>query len=290
MKLVSYSFEDTDSFGALEENGTIVPLSAALQKTTLRDALALGIDELYKAFDKSKDRVALADVVLLPPLPEREAKIICVGINYEDHLVESKPVIKDGAGGQSSYPTLFLRMSDTHVAHGMPIVRPDATSMLDYEGELAIVVGRQAYRVEPEEAMSVVAGYACYNDFSVRDWQMRTSQWMPGKNFTGVGAFGPTLVTIDEVADVGSLKLETRVNGEIRQAAAVAQMIFSIPELISYISTFTRLRPGDVIVSGTPAGVGMFQEPPQYLEPGDEVEVEVTGIGILRNPITADVS
>jgi 2-keto-4-pentenoate hydratase/2-oxohepta-3-ene-1,7-dioic acid hydratase in catechol pathway len=216
----------------------------------------------------------------MPPIPD-PAKIVCVGLNYADHQAEA-------SREASAHPPIFFRWADTQVGHGQPAVKPTPSEMFDYEGEVAVVIGKAGWRVPVEGAMKMVAGYSCYNDLSARDWQNHTSQWGPGKNFPATGAFGPWLVTADDVPEPSAMRLTTRVNGERRQSASVADLIFSIPELISYISSFTALSVGDVIVTGTPAGVGLFREPPSFLVPGDSVEVEITGVGTLQNTVVAE--
>ena len=168
---------------------------------------------------------------------------------------------------------------------GEDAIKPSFSDQFDYEGELALIIGAPAFRVKREDAASVIAGYSIYNDFSVRDWQRAASQWMPGKTFPGTGGFGPWFVPADQMGDVTQLSLETRVNGEVRQSASLADLVFDIPFLIEYVSTFTPLSPGDVIVTVTPGGVGLFMEPSGLLNDGDVVEVEVSGIGVLRNTV-----
>jgi 2-keto-4-pentenoate hydratase/2-oxohepta-3-ene-1,7-dioic acid hydratase in catechol pathway len=224
--------------------------------------------------------VPLSEISFLPPIPD-PAKIICVGLNYADHQAEAG---REGAAN----PPIFFRWADTQIGHEQPAVKPASSEMFDYEGEVAVVIGKAGRGVSVDAATEMVAGYSCYNDFSARDWQNHTSQWGPGKNFPGTGGFGPWLVTVDEVPDPAAMRLITRVNGEQRQSASVGALIFSIPRLVSYITRFTPLSVGDVIVTGTPAGVGLFREPPCFLVPGDRVEVEVTGVGTLRNTVVAE--
>ncbi|APG86670.1 5-oxopent-3-ene-1,2,5-tricarboxylate decarboxylase (plasmid) [Sinorhizobium americanum CCGM7] len=229
---------------------------------------------------KYKDVAAtsIADADLLPPIANA-AKIICVGLNYLDHRIETKRP-------ETAFPTLFIRWPDTQVGHRQPLVCPKESSRFDYEGELAIVIGKGGRHIPADQAMSHVIGYSCYNDGSVRDWQKHTSQFTPGKNFIASAGFGPWLV-IDEIADPNTLTLTTRLNGEVVQQSGLDLLIFSIPELIAYISTFTELSIGDVIVTGTPGGVGDRRDPPLYMKPGDIVEVDVTGVGTLVNPVVA---
>jgi 2-keto-4-pentenoate hydratase/2-oxohepta-3-ene-1,7-dioic acid hydratase in catechol pathway len=221
--------------------------------------------------------VAIENVEFLPVIPD-PGKVICIGVNYRSHRDEiGKP---DPAG-----PTVFTRFADSQMGHLSPAIYPHESSQFDYEGELALVIGKDAYKVSKDAAADVVAGYSAYNDFSVRDWQRVSSQWIPGKNFPATGGFGPYLVPASDIPDIGELLLETRVNGHVRQSAKVHDLIFGIPDLIEFVTTFTKLSVGDVVVTGTPGGVGQFMEPKGLLSEGDEVEVEVTGLGVLRNTV-----
>ena len=225
-------------------------------------------------------RLRLADVTLQPPIPS-PGKIICLGLNYPDHAAES-------AMEKPAAPNVFLRTAQSLTAHGAPIIKPRASSALDFEGELAAVIGRTCRGATQDEALEAVAGYSVFNDGSLRDFQMRASQWTLGKNFDATGGFGPELVTADELpAGAAGLRLETRLNGEVMQSADTAEMIFGVAETIAYVSQVTTLVPGDVLVMGTPAGVGFVRRPPVWMKPGDVCEVEIERIGILRNPIAA---
>lgn len=206
------------------------------------------------------------------------AKILCIGLNYEKHRVEA-------GRDKSQHPSVFTRFADTQVGHAKDLIRPFASEQLDYEGELAVVIGRHGRHISRDNAMDYVAGYACYNDVSVRDWQRHTIQFTPGKNFPGTGAFGPYVVTADEIPDYRQLKLETRLNGNTVQSAGLDQLIFPIPVIIEYLSTFTALAPVDVIATGTPGGVGFKREPPLFMKAGDRIEVEISGVGKLVNSI-----
>ena len=182
-------------------------------------------------------------------------------------------------------PVIFHRFPDSQTAHLQPMQTPHVSTKLDYEGELAVVIGRSGWKIPEDRAMEHVAGYACYNDASIRDWQRHTSQFTPGKNFPHTGSFGPWLVTAEEIPDPSSLSLTTRLNGEVMQHATTDMLIFTIPVLINYISRFTRLEPGDVISTGTPGGVGFKRDPQIFMKSGDRVEVEISGIGTLTNSI-----
>lgn len=223
-------------------------------------------------------RRLLDEVEFLPPL-RRPAKIICVGLNYVDHTAESGFV-------QPEYPTLFARFASSLAGDGQAIIRPDVSEQFDYEGELAVVIGRGGRDIPRDTALDHVLGYSVFNDVSVRDFQFKSPQWTAGKNFDGTGVFGPFLVTADELPPgCKGLMLETRLNGKVVQRAPIGDMVFDVAELISILSAFMTLEPGDVIVSGTPAGVGMAHKPPLWMRPGDRVEVEIGGLGTLSNRI-----
>lgn len=222
--------------------------------------------------------IDLDRVTLLPPLPN-PGKIICVGLNYIDHSIESGFTVPD-------YPTIFTRFSSSLIGAGAPIVRPRVSTQLDYEGELVAVIGNGGRHIAEKEALDHVIGYSIFNDASIRDYQKKSPQWTIGKNFDSTGAFGPYLVTADELPPgAKGLHIQTRLNGMVVQDASTDDMVFSVARLISILSEALTLAPGDVIVSGTPAGVGMARKPPLYMKQGDICEVEIEGIGILRNPI-----
>jgi 2-keto-4-pentenoate hydratase/2-oxohepta-3-ene-1,7-dioic acid hydratase in catechol pathway len=203
---------------------------------------------------------------------------MCVGHNYEEHRLETQ---RD----PTAHPSVFLRQAESLLGAGQPMLRPIESTQLDFEGELAIVIGKGGRRIREEDAWSHVAGVACFNEGSVRDWQRHTGQFTPGKNFPRTGAFGPAMVTLDELPADRVLELWTRVNGQVVQHAHTDQMIFPVPTQIAYISTFATLVPGDVIVTGTPGGVGARRNPPLWLQPGDRVEVEISHVGLLVNPV-----
>ncbi|WP_201840132.1 fumarylacetoacetate hydrolase family protein [Microvirga zambiensis] len=275
MKYVSFALSGQASWGYLEgENVVAVGLGDGAP-VTLRDAIASGMD--LSASSRQAPRLRLSEVELLPVIPN-PGKIICVGLNYEDHRKES-------GRAQVGHPTLFARFANSQVGHNHPLVRPKESTEFDYEGELALVVSRRGRFIPSDEAFEYVAGYACYNDASIRDWQRHTSQFLPGKNFIATGAFGPSLVTPDDVGPLDDLRIRTRLNGEMVQESTLGHMIFDIPTIISYCSTFTELEPGDVIVTGTPGGVGMKRTPPLWMKDGDVVEVEIDRVGLLRNSV-----
>jgi 2-keto-4-pentenoate hydratase/2-oxohepta-3-ene-1,7-dioic acid hydratase in catechol pathway len=279
MKFASFIVQGRTTYGVVEGTQVIDLESVkATFGTDLKQAIAINrLGELTPAVLAPLPRVALADVTFLPVI-ENPGKVLCIGINYATHVRET-------GREMPTYPMIFTRFADSQVAHLQPIIRPKASHKLDFEGELAVVIGKTARHVKAVDALEYVAGYACYNDGSVRDWQKHTIQFVPGKNFPCTGGFGPWLVTCDEIGDPQDLELTTRLNGQVMQHTSTSDMIFDVRHLIEYCSTFTELAPGDVIVSGTTGGVGAFREPPVWMKPGDTVEVEISGIGILRNSI-----
>ena len=276
MKFLSYSFQGQASWGLATDTG-VVSLSSA-NYPTLRSALAAGmLDKLGAAAQGQPDTCSLDQITYLPVITD-PGKIICIGHNYEEHRVETE---RD----KTENPTVFLRVADSQTGHLQPLLMPPESDHFDYEGEIAVVIGKGGRRIARDQAWEHVAGYSAYNDGSVRDWQRHTTQFTPGKNFVGTGAFGPILVTRGEIADGEELSLTTRLNGQVMQHATTAMLIFPIPRLIEYVSTFTTLAPGDVIVSGTPGGVGARRQPPVWMKEGDLVEIEVSKIGVLRNRV-----
>jgi 2-keto-4-pentenoate hydratase/2-oxohepta-3-ene-1,7-dioic acid hydratase in catechol pathway len=202
-------------------------------------------------------------------------------LNYEMHR-------KETGRAEVEHPTIFMRFANTQIGDGAPIVCPRVSRDLDFEGELAVIIGRPGRYIQRKHAMEHVAGFACYNDVSVRDWQRHTSQFTPGKNFPATGPFGPWMVTPDEVGPLAKLRIVTRLNGEIMQQATLGDMIFDIPRIIEYCSSFTPLSAGDVIATGTPGGVGSRRVPPLWMKPGDVVEVEIERVGLLRNRVVGE--
>ena len=226
----------------------------------------------------SGEEVALADVELLPPVPN-PGKIICIGLNYRAHAIEGGNPIPD-------YPAVFMRCTTSLAAPGAAIVYPGCSDKLDYEAELAIVIGKTATNVSADDALDYVAGYSCFNDGSVRDYQRKSTQWTMGKNFDNTGPFGPELVTPDELpAGASGLRIVARLNGQVMQDSNTADMIFDVATLIATLSEAMTLEPGDVIATGTPSGVGYARTPPVFLKPGDTIEIEIEGIGTLTNTI-----
>lgn len=279
MKFASFASGGKSGWGVVE-NGEIADLSEVTGHPTLRAALATGALVAQSAHTVTAPRYALTSVTLLPVVPDAE-KVLCIGTNYASHLAET--------GREApAYPLVFIRYADTQVGHGQPLICPRESVQFDYEGEIAVIIGKEGRRIPHARAYEHVAGYACYNDGSVRDWQWHTHQFTPGKNFPGTGGFGPWMVTPDEIGDPGAMRLVTRLNGKVMQESILSDLFYDVQALIQYCSSFTTLRPGDVIVTGTTGGVGAFRDPKIWMKPGDVVEVEVSGIGVLSNPVVAD--
>lgn len=276
MKLVSFRRAGRDSWGVVAGDGVVDARSRDGGHPTLRAALSAGA---LPDFSGAVPDFALSEVELLPPVPDPD-KIIGFGFNYREHVLESGQEIPKN-------PSIFIRLANTLVGHGSPLVRPRLSADLDYEVELAVIVGRAGRHIPLSDAMAHVAGYSCFNDASVRDYQF-THSLAIGKNFFATAGFGPWIVTADEIPDPGRLTVMTRLNGVEVQHASTDDLIFDVPAIVSYCSSFTPLLPGDVIATGTPQGVGFARKPPLWLKPGDVVEVEVERIGVLRNGVVAE--
>ena len=278
MKLISYRRGLRAHFGIVTDGG-VVELTdkvagAADLATLLADPHLLAQARQLAAgkADYPFDSVALEPVIPKP------GKVVCVGINYVEHAHEAGRKI-----GQ--YPVIFQRYSETLIAHGAPLLRPKASSQFDFEAELAVVIGKGGAHIDPANAMEHVAGYTCFNDASVRDWQFHTHQYGMGKNFAGTGALGPWLVTSDEIANYRDLTVTGRLNGEQLQSGKLSELAFDIPALIAYISQALPWNPGDILATGTPSGIGFKRTPPIFLEAGGVFEVTIAGIGTLSNPV-----
>lgn len=281
MQFISFQRAGQPGYGVLTPHG-IVDLGARLGGTDIAQALRrLGADALLTAAQRiTPDFPASGShgITSWRPAVADPHQIFCVGLNYEEHRVEAKRPA-------TVRPTIFLRLPSSQTGHLEPLLRPTESQAFDFEGEIAVVIGRGGRRIPAEKAWEHIFGLGCYNDGSVRDWQAHTSQWAPGKNFPGTGAFGPVVVDRDAIGENTVLSLTTRLNGQIMQQATTDMLLFPIPELIAYISTFCTLQTGDVIVTGTPGGVGFKRKPPVFMKSGDVVEVEVPGLGLLSNPV-----
>jgi 2-keto-4-pentenoate hydratase/2-oxohepta-3-ene-1,7-dioic acid hydratase in catechol pathway len=272
MKLLSFAAGGKDYFGAVSGDG-VITLNDKIGAPDLRAALAAGaMDAMRKAARDTKPDRKLADIKFLPVIPRPE-KILCAGINYRSHAAEVGRELP-------KQPSMFVRFSDTLVGHDGEMIRPKVSDNFDFEGELALVIGKPARHVTAERALDHVAGYTCFVDGSVRDFQKFSVT--SGKNFPSTGPLGPWLVTTDEIPDPSRLTLTTRLDGAQVQHSATDLLIYAIPQIIAFCSDFTALSPGDVIATGTPEGVGHSRKPPLWMKPGDTLEVEITGIGTLR--------
>ena len=278
MRLATFKTAQGPSYGIVTGKG-IVDLKRYIgnQYPDLKSLIAgNGFAEAAKHLSESPDYKE-SDVTWLPVIPNPD-KIVCVGLNYQDHVVET-------GRDNTEQPAIFLRVAESQVGHRQPIIRPRESKNLDYEAEIAVIIGKAGRRISQQNSWSHIAGYSCYNDGSVRDFQRHTSQWHPGKNFVATGPFGPWMVTADEIPPNTRMTLSCRLNGEQMQRATTEQMIFKIPKIIEYVSTWTTLLPGDVLVTGTPGGVGARRNPPLWMKPGDKVEIEIDKVGILENGI-----
>lgn len=281
MRFISYAIEDGQGVGIKSEGGyrglPAAELGGDLQ-SFLGEKPALA--DLAKLLQDAPE-FALSEVTLLPPIPRPE-KILCIGLNYRSHAAESGFDIPE-------YPAVFARFANGLVAHGAPMVRPNASGLFDYECELAVVIGKGGRHIAEHEALDHVAGYSVFNDGSIRDFQMKSQQWTMGKAFDATGAFGPELVTGDELPDgCRGLRIRTILNGEVLQDSNTADMIFDVPRLIAVLSEAMTLAPGDVIVTGTPNGIGAFRDPQVWLRPGDECTIEIERLGTLTNPVVQE--
>ena len=278
MKLATFKTAQGASYGAVVGKG-IVDLRRFLgnQYPDLKALIAGNGLSQAQAYLSEKPDYQESDITWLPVIPNPD-KILCVGLNYQDHVVET-------GRDNTENPAIFLRVAESQVGHKQPIVRPRESTDLDYEAEIAVIIGKPGRRISQKDSWSHIAGYSCYNDGSVRDWQRHTIQWTAGKNFARTGGFGPWMVTADEIPPNTKMTLSCRLNGQQMQHATTEQMIFRIPKIIEYVSTWTTLMPGDVLVTGTPGGVGSRRTPPIWMKRGDKVEVEIDKVGILENTI-----
>ena len=280
MKLASYKTSKGAGYGVARDDG-IVDLTRRIGKKypDLRALLAgNALAQAQKIAKSAKKADFKAGKIAFLPVIPNPGKIVCVGLNYEEHRMET-------GRDKTENPALFIRVAESQVGHLQPIIRPKESKNLDFEAEIAVIVGKAGRRISQQKSWEHIAGYSCYNDGSVRDWQRHTIQWTAGKNFAKTGGFGPWMVTADEIPPNTKMTLSCRLNGERMQHATTEQMIFKIPKIIEYVSAWTTLQPGDVLVTGTPGGVGARRTPPVWMKPGDKVEIEIDKVGILENSI-----
>lgn len=286
MRLVSFLDDGVASWGVLDDVRVIpakflaLNLPATLSELIVDEGAYLRLSKHWLVRSSYIKGRSIQDVNFLPVI-QRPGKIICLGVNYVDHA-------KEGGNQIGEYPTVFLRSSTSLLAHGAPLKVPSISDELDFEAELAVLIGRTTRNVSEHEALACVFGYSCFNDATLRDYQRKTTQWTIGKNFDATGAFGPCLVTADDLPPgcVG-LQIESRLNGQVMQSANTSDMAFGVASTISLLSQAMTLEPGDVIVMGTPGGVGYARTPPVWMKAGDTIEIEIEGVGVLSNPVTA---
>ena len=279
MKIASFISGGKNSYGIVRDGG-IIDLGKKLHYPSLLTVLAAGaLDEVRAVNAAATPDLKLSDVTLLTPVPDAD-NIFCIGRNYKGHVAEGNAKVPD-------FPSMFIRLKSSIVAHDMPLIRPKVSGDFDYEGELALVIGKGGRHIPRNDALSHVAGYSILMDGTIRDYQFKHCLTV-GKNFVATGSFGPWLVTADEVGDPTQLELRTRLNDAEVQHSKTDDLIFDIPAIIAYISAYTRLAPGDVIATGTPEGVGFARKPPLWMKPGDTLEIEISKIGILRNKVVAE--
>ena len=283
MKIVSYRVEDRETYGVVVDD-SVVDLRKRLPPThrTLRDVLTLNaLDEVRNAAEGQTGDHSLDEITFLPVSPNPD-KILAVALNYDDHIAET-------GRDKTANPAWFIRVAASQVGHQQPVIMPKVSDNLDFECELAAIIGKGGHSIPATDALEHVVGYSCYLDGSVRDWQRHTRQITAGKNFNSTGGFGPWMVTADEIPDPQVLDLSTRLNGRVMQHGNTKDMVFSVAELIAYCSTWTTLEPGDVIVTGTPGGVGFKRTPPVFMQVGDVVEIIVENIGTLTHRIEREL-
>jgi 2-keto-4-pentenoate hydratase/2-oxohepta-3-ene-1,7-dioic acid hydratase in catechol pathway len=280
MKFLSFNINNKTSYGVLDSSG-VIDLGLRIPNNSLMDSLKNGtFGELQEFALRYSADYSLSEIQFLKPL-QTEGRYICVGKNYLGHLAEANMKLPE-------YPSMFIRLENSVVAHQQNIIRPKVSSHFDFEGELAVIIGKAGRHVQREDALQHIAGYSIFMDGSIRDYQFQHSL-TAGKNFYQTGSFGPYFVTADEVGDPSTLDLVTRLNGVQVQSTKTNDLIFDIPHLIAYISSYTELLPGDMIATGTPDGVGFARNPPLWLKPGDQLEVEISHLGILKNTVASEV-
>ena len=282
MKFVSFLLKGSPKFG-VSDGKNITDLTNKISGSkTLKELISNnGITDAKKYAKENPGSININEIEFLPLIPN-PGKIICVGLNYSDHVNEIGITLEKN-------PVIFLRVPQSQTAHKQIIQKPKVSNHLDYEGEMAVIMGNAGKHIEPKNALKHIVGYSCYNESTVRDWQQHTKQFTMGKNFEKTGSFGPYMVLAEEISDYKKLTIQTRLNDKVMQEASLSQLIFDIPTLISYISKAMPWQAGDVLVTGTPGGVGFKRNPPVYMKDGDKIEVEITGVGILTNTIKDEI-
>ncbi|MBL94170.1 MAG: Ureidoglycolate lyase [Alphaproteobacteria bacterium MarineAlpha3_Bin5] len=278
MKIVSFEKNGIKGFGAINDEGIIDLTNQIDEAKTLKELIERNLLKDAGEFSGCHPPGIKSEEISFLPVIPNPGKIICVGLNYFDHVNETGRTVGE-------YPCIFHRYQASQVGHRQPMIRPIVSEHFDFEAEMAVILGGGGRHIDPENALSHIAGYACYNEGTIRDWQGHTSQFAMGKNFLHTGAFGPWMVTADEIPDYKKMNIVMRLNGKEMQRASLKQLIFDIPTLISYVSRALPWEAGDVLVTGTPGGVGFKRNPPVFLKPGDVAEVEISMIGTLINPV-----
>ena len=288
MRLIAFEHEGRPALGARlgDEVVALADAVPGLPADILPAFAVLNLPEGAAALAKRLEgapRRPMAGLKLLPPIP-RPGKVICIGLNYALHA-------KEGGNAIPDYPAVFMRGPTSLAAHGQPLVRPRVSDKFDFEAELVIVIGKTARHLTEADALSCVAGYTIMNEGSVRDYQRKGAQWTMGKNFERTGGIGPEIVTPDEIPQgPNALRITSRLNGETMQDSNTSDMIFSVPRILAILSEAMTLEPGDVIATGTPSGVGYARKPPVFMKPGDTMEIEIEGLGVLSNPVVAEAA
>ncbi len=282
MKFVSFLLKGSPKFG-ISDGKSITDLTNKISGSkTLKELISNnGINDAKKYVKENPGSINVDEIEFLPLIPN-PGKIICVGLNYSDHVNEIGITLEKN-------PVIFLRVPESQTAHKQIIQKPKVSNHLDYEGEMAVIMSNAGKHIEPKNALKHIAGYSCYNESTVRDWQQHTKQFTMGKNFEKTGSFGPYMVLAEEISDYKKLTIQTRLNDKVMQEASLSQLIFDIPTLISYISKAMPWQAGDVLVTGTPGGVGFKRNPPVYMKDGDKIEVEIKNVGILTNTIKDEI-
>ena len=282
MKFVSFKLKGSPSFGIYNDKNITDLTGKILGCSSLKELISKnGISKAKKYAKENPGNISLDEIEFLPVIPN-PGKIVCVGLNYSDHVKEIGIVLEEN-------PVIFLRVPESQTAHKQPILRPKVSTHLDYECEMAVIMCETGKHIKPEDALKNVVGYSCYNESTIRDWQQHTTQFTIGKNFEKTGSFGPHMVLAEDIPDYTKLTIQTRLNDKVMQKAKLNQLIFDIPFLISYVSKAIPWRAGDVLVTGTPGGVGFKRKPPIFMKDGDKVEVEIADIGILSNIIKDEI-